>query len=328
MTNRKKAFIKFGTLGLKDLSRITCTPQVLWEQLLRGGYITGEGVVLQKFFDHVEAAKLWKALSAGNFVSSHGLIPSKINELRQTSLWKKMMEGGFINKEGVESEHFQVLRQAQDLGLDKNLAGKREDIVKILSFTHVKAVIHEWVESILVALILAMVIRAFIVQAFKIPSGSMIPTLQVGDRILVNKLRYGPKVPFTRYRIPGFTHPQRGDVVVFVYPEDKSKDYIKRLIALGGETVEIKNGNIYVNDNRVDDPKIKNRYYYNCDLGNGCLYGYEGLKVIVPLDSYFVLGDNSSSSKDSRYWEFVPKELMIGRAEMIYWPLNRIRLIQ
>ncbi|MFH1360348.1 MAG: signal peptidase I [Candidatus Omnitrophota bacterium] len=186
-----------------------------------------------------------------------------------------------------------------------------------------KSVIRDWVESIVIALILALFIRTFIIQAFKIPTGSMRMTLLEGDRILVNKLRYGPRIPFTTKRLPGFSEPKHGDVVVFIYPEDKKRDFIKRLIAKEGETVEIKDGDIFINGERVEDSPIKNIYYYN--RGD---YGETNEKIIVPEGNYFVLGDNSASSKDSRYWGFVPKELIVGRAELIYWPLRRIRLIK
>ena len=188
--------------------------------------------------------------------------------------------------------------------------------------TQQKRIIREWVESIVIAFILAMFIRTFFIQAFKIPSGSMRMTLIEGDRLLVNKLRYGAKVPFTSTRLPGFGEPQRGDILVFVYPEDRKRDFIKRLIAKGGETVEIRYGDIYINDKLIEDPLINNTYYYN--RGS---YGEIGRKVKVPEGYYFVLGDNSASSHDSRFWGFVPKEDVIGRAELIYWPLNRIRFI-
>ena len=187
----------------------------------------------------------------------------------------------------------------------------------------IKSNLREWVESIVIAVVLAMFIRTFIVQAFKIPTGSMRMTLIEGDRILVNKLRYGPKVPFTSLRLPGYSKPKRGDVVVFIYPEDPKRDFIKRLIALGGEMVEIKNGNIYVNDQEITDSPIKNIYYYN--RGD---YGAINQKIKIPEGYYFVLGDNSGSSKDSRYWGFVPDKDMIGRAEMVYWPLTRMRTIK
>ena len=186
-----------------------------------------------------------------------------------------------------------------------------------------KAVVREWVESVLIALVLAVFIRTLFIQPFKIPSGSMRPTLVEGDRLFVSKFRYGPRIPFTDWRLPGLGQPQRGDVVVFVYPQDHSKDFIKRLIAVGGETVEIKDGQIYIDDKPVEIPEIKRVYYYN--QGD---YGAMGAKVQVPLGSVFVLGDNSRSSHDSRYWGFVPKKDVIGKAEFIFWPPNRIRIIK
>ncbi len=186
-----------------------------------------------------------------------------------------------------------------------------------------KSVIREWIESILVAFVLAMVIRTFVVQAFKIPTGSMRPTLLEGDLILVNKFIYGAKIPFTDLRLPAFAKLKRGDVIVFIYPEDRKKDFIKRLVALPGETVEIRNGTIYINDQPLLGPIFNQRFYYN--RGG---FAEEGLKITVPSNNFFVLGDNSASSKDSRYWGFVPWENILGKAILIYWPPQRIRVIK
>jgi signal peptidase I len=186
-----------------------------------------------------------------------------------------------------------------------------------------KSAIREWTESIVIAFILAMIIRAFIVQAFKIPTGSMRSTLLEGDLILVNKLIYGARVPFTDIRLPALRQPRRGDVIVFIYPEDRKKDFIKRLVALPGEKVEIKNGTIYINGTALSNPNFSLRFYYN--RGD---FAKEGQGIVVPDDSFFVLGDNSASSKDSRYWGFVPKKNILGKAILIYWPLNRIRIIR
>jgi len=186
-----------------------------------------------------------------------------------------------------------------------------------------KSALREWVESIIVAVILAMFVRTFIVQAFKIPTGSMRTTLLEGDRILVNKFIYGARIPLVKIKLPAFREPQRLDVIVFVYPEDEKRDFIKRLIAKAGETVEIKNGKVFIDGKMLDDPIIRKIYYYN--RGD---YGQEGKKILVPENQYFVLGDNSASSRDSRYWGFVDKNLLIGKALVIYWPLNRIRLIK
>ncbi len=212
-----------------------------------------------------------------------------------------------------------------------------------------KSATREWVESILIALVLAVLIRSYFIQPFKIPSGSMRMTLIEGDHLFVDKWTYGPQVlppmfwdigfqegspllsirwpdallPMTKMRLPGFRKPQRGDIVVFVYPVDPTKDFIKRLIAVGGETVQIKDGSIYINGNIITDPRIKRTYYYN--RGD---YGAEGEIVHVPPGYVFVMGDNSGSSYDSRYWGFVPETSIIGRADIIFWPLNRMRILQ
>jgi signal peptidase I len=186
-----------------------------------------------------------------------------------------------------------------------------------------KSIAKEWGESILVAFILAMVIRTFFFQPFKIPSGSMRMTLIEGDRLFVNKLAYGPLVPFTARRFPGFTAPKRGDVIVFRFPPTRDKDYIKRLIAFPGEKVEILRGRVYIDGKVIDQGTIAGIYYYN----NGD-YGAQHKPIVVPEGQYFVMGDNSASSYDGRYWGFVPQEIVVGRADVIFWPLNRIGRIK
>lgn len=178
--------------------------------------------------------------------------------------------------------------------------------------TKLRYLMKEWVEPIVIAVVLALIIRTFVVQAFKIPTGSMRPTLMEGDRILVNKFIYK------------FRKPVRGDVIVFVSPEDKKKDFIKRLVGLPGEEIEISNGTILINKKAVDsDSVIRERYYYN--RGD---FGKENQAVIIPDNAYYALGDNSISSRDSRYWGFMPKKYLIGKAFLIYWPLTRIRILR
>jgi len=186
-----------------------------------------------------------------------------------------------------------------------------------------KSVIREWGEAIIIAFILAMVIKIFIVEAFKIPTGSMRPTLLEGDLILVNKFIYGAKLPSVDVRLPALQQPKRGEVVIFIYPYDPKKNFIKRLVAFEGETVEIKNGTIYVSDLPLLDSVFSQRYYYN--RGD---FAREGQKLTVPKDNFFVLGDNSASSQDSRYWGFVPKRNMRGKAMLVYWPVWRLRFIK
>jgi len=170
-----------------------------------------------------------------------------------------------------------------------------------------KSVIREYAEAILIAVLLALLIRTFVVQAFKIPSGSMIPTLLVGDHILVNKFLYR------------FRDPARGDVVVFKYPQDEHRDFIKRVIGVGGDELYIKDRKVYVNC-RPPDPAcrpIEERWaYYEERFGaGGEVFG----PVQVPAGSYFVMGDNRNNSQDSRYWGFVKKEKLKGQAFIIYW---------
>lgn len=186
-----------------------------------------------------------------------------------------------------------------------------------------KSALREWIESILVAFIIAMFIRTFFVQAFKIPTGSMRSTLLEGDRILVNKFIYGIKIPFVNYRLPALRKPERGEVIVFVSPEDPKRDFIKRLVAFGGERVEIKNGTLYINDQALEGVTFSTKYYYN--RGE---YGRQNQEVVVKKNTYFVLGDNSASSRDSRYWGFVPENNLVGKAFLVYWPIQRIRIIK
>ncbi|RKY39897.1 MAG: signal peptidase I [Candidatus Omnitrophota bacterium] len=174
-----------------------------------------------------------------------------------------------------------------------------------------KQAIQEWVESIVIAFVLAMfIIRPFFVEAFKIPTGSMRPTLQEGDRILVNKLIYR------------FKEPERGDIIVFRYPLNPKRDFIKRLVAKGKEKVEIREGRILINGREVENENLKRFYYYNYGR-----YGKRGVEVEVPEGHYFVLGDNSVVSRDSRYWGFVPRKNLLGKAFLIYWPPSRIRIL-
>ncbi|MCM8763397.1 MAG: signal peptidase I [Candidatus Omnitrophica bacterium] len=186
-----------------------------------------------------------------------------------------------------------------------------------------KSVIRDWIESIIIALILALFIRTFIVQAFKIPTGSMRMTLLEGDRILVNKFIYGAKIPFTNFRLPALRDIKRGDVIVFISPEDTRKDFIKRVVGLPGEKVQIKDLRVYINGRPLEEGGFAHRNYYN--RGE---FGEEGKVIEVPKDAYYVLGDNSFSSRDSRYWGFVPKKYVLGKAFLIYWPLTRLRIIQ
>ena len=166
-----------------------------------------------------------------------------------------------------------------------------------------KKVLKGWLKDIAIAVILALFIRTFIVQAFKIPSGSMIPTLLIGDHILVCKFYYK------------LFKPKRGDIIVFKYPQDTHKDFIKRVIGLPGEVIMIKNKKVYINGKPLDEPYVvysKNPSFYLPMRDN---FG----PVKIPKDSYFMMGDNRDKSLDSRFWGFLPKDLILGKALIIYW---------
>ena len=184
-----------------------------------------------------------------------------------------------------------------------------------------KSVLREYIESFVVAILLALVVRAFFLQAFKIPTGSMHPTLIEGDRILVDKVTYGIRIPFTTWQLPRIHSPRRGDIVVFHSLEDPSRDFIKRLVAVGGDTVEVKEMRVWVNGRPLTDPPIFRQMVYY-DRGT---YAQAGRPLKVPPGYYFFLGDNSASSRDSRYWGLLPESKVIGRAFVIYWPPKRIR---
>ncbi|HOO36555.1 MAG TPA: signal peptidase I, partial [Smithella sp.] len=184
-----------------------------------------------------------------------------------------------------------------------------------------KSKVKEYVESIIIAILIALFIRTFIICAYKIPSRSMVPTLLVGDHILVNKFIYGVKIPLLRRTIIPVSEPKRGEVVVFIYPNDRSKDFIKRVIGVAGDKIEIKNKKIFINDEEFKD---------SYGIFSDSLVLPQSLQprdnfgpIIVPEKSIFVMGDNRDESLDSRFWGFVNLKDVEGKAFVIYWSWNR-----
>ena len=177
----------------------------------------------------------------------------------------------------------------------------------------------ENIEAIVIAIVLALFIRTFIVQAFKIPSGSMQPTLLIGDHILVNKFLYGVGIPFTDIKLLDIKKPARGDVIVFIYPEDESKDYIKRVVGLPGDTIKIIDKQIFINGSPYHDSV--GVYVDPITLARGQMNGYRDNfgPVTVPQGALFVMGDNRDHSADSRFWGFVNINKVRGKAFIIYW---------
>ncbi len=180
-----------------------------------------------------------------------------------------------------------------------------------------KSVVRETVEAVLIALVLALFIRTFVIQAFKIPSGSMEPTLLIGDHLLVNKFIYGIRIPFTDVKLLSFKKPERGSVIVFRFPEDTSKDFIKRVIAVEGDTVEIKNKKLYINGKHLKDTHA---HFVEKSILPRTVDPRDNFgPITVPKNSIFVMGDNRDRSYDSRYWGFVDLKYVEGKALIIYW---------
>ena len=183
-----------------------------------------------------------------------------------------------------------------------------------------KRFVKEYVEPIVIAILIALFIRSFVVQAFKIPSSSMEPTLLVGDHILVNKFIYGIRIPFTGVKLFQWNHPKRGDVIVFIFPSDRSKDFIKRVIAIEGERVDIVKDKVLINGKEIEDPwgVYADRPDWTRFPGSTGRYEH----VVVPKGHVFVLGDNRDNSADSRVWGFVPLNDIKGKAFIIYFSWN------
>jgi signal peptidase I len=206
-----------------------------------------------------------------------------------------------------------------------------------------KSFFKEWVEPFLIAAVVALFIRQFVVEAFKIPSGSMIPTLTIGDHLLVNKFIYGPRIPFTDSRFFSGAEPKRGDIIVFKFPEDESKNFIKRVVGVPGDKIEIRKGILQINDQPVPVTELKNDGDKEPGSGQASLWGrprvldehlgsvnhriqylrdqsdYDFGPVLVPKESVFVMGDNRDNSQDSRVWKFVKYDKILGKALIIYW---------
>lgn len=221
-----------------------------------------------------------------------------------------------------------------------------------------KSTFREYAEALLIAALIAFTLRAFVFEAFKIPSGSMLPTLSIGDHIFVNKFEYGLRIPFTKYRFWEREGPTRGEVVVFIYPVEESKDFIKRVIGLPGDTIKLEGTDLFVNGKQLErkpvtvtqDPENKRRLiikngtirhvpyvrgWGNFDFfeekinGHPHIVQYEKfmdrppMEFVVPKGQYFMMGDNRDNSADSREWGFVPMDNIKGEAMFVWLSIDR-----
>jgi len=189
-----------------------------------------------------------------------------------------------------------------------------------------KSTVREYFESICIAVILALFVRTFVVQAFKIPTGSMENNLLIGDHLIVNKFVYAPTVsPIERMLLP-IDPIRRGDIIVFKYPKDPDRDFVKRTIGLPGDTVELRRKKIYINGTLLEEPYV--RFLYPLTDGDNALDFSDSGKlvnygpVVVPPDGYFMMGDNRDNSEDSRWWGFMPRSYVKGKALFIYFSLG------
>jgi signal peptidase I len=243
------------------------------------------------------------------------------------------------------AEALEKARRAKDAEAARPLLEKQDRLLeKHLSFAR-KSAFREYAESIGIAVIIALLLRAFVVEAFKIPSGSMIPTLKVGDHIFVTKVLYGLRVPFTRVKFFARS-PDRGDVIVFIFPKDASKDFIKRIVAVAGDEIEVRRNVVYINGKRLPQRKLDVPCRYrdqdgdtgergeirtcvaydeqNGDRHYRVIHDVPSLsldypKTKVPPGHVFVMGDNRDNSHDSRAWGAVPYENIKGKAMVIWW---------
>jgi len=193
-----------------------------------------------------------------------------------------------------------------------------------------KSALREYLEAILLAIVLTIVIRGLVLQAFRIPTGSMEDTLQVGDFLFVNKMVYGSEIDigfggerFFYYRFPTIREPKPGDVVVFRYPEDPSRDFIKRCVAVAGQTVEVRDKVLYVDGKALVEPYVvhKDPRLMSREADRRDNFG----PYVVPQGHLFMMGDNRDNSQDSRYWGALPRELVKGKAMFIYWSWDQDR---
>ncbi len=201
------------------------------------------------------------------------------------------------------------------------LLKRKSEVGERLSGGRPKSLWREYGEALFIALILALVIRAFLVQAFSIPSGSMQPTLVIGDYLLVNKFSYGIRNPLTNKVWIPMGKPQRGDIAVFIFPQDPSKDYIKRVVGLPGDKVQVINKKVYINGRLLETPQA---VYADSFVLPPPRSPTESPRdnfgpVIVPKDAYFFMGDNRDQSYDSRFWGFVSMDALKGKAFIIYF---------
>jgi signal peptidase I len=184
-----------------------------------------------------------------------------------------------------------------------------------------KSTVREYIEAIALAIVVTLFVRTFIIQAFRIPTGSMTDTLLEGDFLFVNKFIYGAQIPFTNWQLPRVRDPRPGDIIVFKYPEDLKRDFIKRCVAVGGQTIEIRDKEVYVDGRKQNAPYVKH-------IDDRVYSAFESPRdnfgpFYVPKGYLFMMGDNRDNSHDSRFWGPLDEKLVKGEALILYWSWDR-----
>ncbi|HVZ75092.1 MAG TPA: signal peptidase I [Polyangia bacterium] len=243
----------------------------------------------------------------------------------------------------AQADNVDEALRGNDLEQVRRAIGALDDTMnEHLAFAR-KSTMREYAESIGVAVAIALLLRAFVVEAFQIPSGSMIPTLEVGDHIFVSKFAYGLGIPFTNMKVLQYAEPKRGDIIVFKYPLEQSTDYIKRVVGLPGDVLEMRQGELYINGTIVPREQVPGECHYSesgrasiddreCERWIETLDGRKHQTIqepmrgsrdferkVIPAGHVFVMGDNRDNSSDSRVWGTVDRDLIKGRALIVWW---------
>ena len=258
---------------------------------------------------------------------TYKLSEKSLNKLQKKGISKAALNDLAEMENLVFSSQETFLDRVRKLSQAKEIMEKEDDLLKAakgfmrLDLLIPNRTIREWTEALIFAVVVATIVRTYFFAPFQIPSGSMLPTIQIGDHIFASMYTYGSPIPFTDIKL--FKKPvKRGDIVIFPYPQDPSIDYIKRAVGLPGETLEIRNDQVFINGERLDEPyayfepnERKSRQAHELAAAPSSRYG----PVKIPQGKLFAMGDNRYNSADSRFWGFVDIDTITGKGQIIYW---------
>ena len=258
---------------------------------------------------------------------TYKLSEKSLNKLQKKGISKAALNDLAEMENLVFSNQETFLSRVRKLSQAKEIMEKEDDLLKAakgfmrLDLLIPNRTIREWTEALIFAVVVATIVRTYFFAPFQIPSGSMLPTIQIGDHIFASMYTYGSPIPFTDIKL--FKKPvKRGDIVIFPYPQDPSIDYIKRAVGLPGETLEIRNDQVFINGERLEEPyayfepnERKSRQSQGLAASPSSRYG----PVKIPQGKLFAMGDNRYNSADSRFWGFVDINTITGKGQMIYW---------